>query len=224
MGIFDRMNRVVRSNLNAMIDKAEDPEKLINQTVQEMQSELKNARKELVTSLGSAKRLVKKAREHESEAERWEEKAVLALQSGDDELAREALKRKRASIARADSSKQQAYAAESAAEDMKIALADLETKVEDLESRKGTLAAQVRRAREAPGTEADGSKYGSSAFDDLDRMTNRIDQLEAEVEAANILDDPKRLEIEAKFRRLEKNSGASAVDDELAALKSKLNS
>ncbi|MBZ0118297.1 MAG: PspA/IM30 family protein, partial [Sandaracinaceae bacterium] len=94
MGIFSRFNRVLKSNLGSMMDKAEDPAKLINQTVIEMEAELKNAKKELVQTLGSAKRLDKKKAELDDEVARWEDKAVLALKSGDEELAREALKMK----------------------------------------------------------------------------------------------------------------------------------
>lgn len=188
MGIFSRMNRVIKSNLNSLVDKAEDPEKLIGQTVIDMKSELKNARKELVETLGTAKRLVKKAKEHEEEAADWEEKAMLALKADDDELAREALRRKAKSLARAQDIKTQAIHAESASEEMKQTLENIETKIDELEAKKGTLAAQVRRARQAPATEAGGgSRYGSETFDELDRMAGRIDQLESEVEAASTL-------------------------------------
>jgi phage shock protein A len=222
MGIFTRMNRVIKSNLNSLVDAAEDPEKLISQTVLEMEGELKTAKRELVQQLGTAKRLVKQAQEHEDEARRWEEKAVLALRSGDDDLAREALRRKQRALSKADDVKQQAYQAENASIEMKEALENVEKKVEDLKARKGTLAAQVRRARETPGTGASGGRYGSETFDELERMTGRIDELEAEIEASNVIDDPKRAEVEAKFRRLERDTRGSAVDDELAALKAKL--
>jgi phage shock protein A len=222
MGIFTRMNRVIKSNLNSLVDAAEDPEKLISQTVLEMEGELKTAKRELVQQLGTAKRLVKQAQEHEDEARRWEEKAVLALRSGDDDLAREALRRKQRALSKADDVKQQAYQAENASIEMKEALENVEKKVEDLKARKGTLAAQVRRARETPGTGAGGGRYGSETFDELERMTGRIDELEAEIEASNVIDDPKRAEVEAKFRRLERDTRGSAVDDELAALKAKL--
>lgn len=223
MGIFSRMNRVIKSNLNALIDKAEDPEKLIGQTVIDMKAELRTARKELVQTLGTAKRLLKKAQEHEGEAARWEDKAVVALQQGDEPLAREALRRKAREESQAEDATRQARDAESAADEMKGALDRIERKIDEVENRKSTLAAQVRRAREEPGhTPAGGSRYGSETFDELDRMAGRIDQLEAEVEAANVLDDPKRAEVDAKFRRLEKDRGADQVEDQLAALKKKL--
>jgi phage shock protein A len=224
MGIFSRMNKVIKSNLNALVDKAEDPEKLIGQTVLDMEAEVKRAKKDLVSTLGTAKRLVKKAKEHEEEAVSWEEKAVLALKQNDEELAREALRRKMRARAQADDVKQQALAAESAADEMKSTLERIEAKIDELKNKKGTLAAQVRRAREAPATEAGGGggRFQSEALNELDRMTGRIDELEAEVEAANVLEDPKRADVDARFRALEKQTKGGAVEDELAALKSKL--
>ena len=94
MGIFSRLNRVIKSNLNALIDQAEDPDKMIGQTVADMKSALKRARKDLIEALGSAKRLDKKERELSEEAADWEQKAILALEQDDEELAREALRRK----------------------------------------------------------------------------------------------------------------------------------
>lgn len=225
MGIFSRMNNVIKSNLNALVDKAEDPEKLIGQTVLDMEAEVKRAKKDLVSTLGTAKRLIKKAKEHEDEAASWEEKAVLALKQNDEELAREALRRKMRAKTQAEDVKQQAAAAESAADEMKATLERVEAKIDELKNKKGTLAAQVRRAREAPSTEAGGSgggRFQSEALNELDRMTGRINQLEAEVEAANVLDDPRRADVDARFRALEKSSKGGAVEDELAALKSKL--
>ena len=222
MGIFSRMNRVIKSNLNSLVDKAEDPEKLIGQTVMDMEAEVKRAKKELVSTLGTAKRLLKKAKEHEEEAAGWEEKAMLALKANDEDLAREALRRKGRSRKQAEDAKQQALGAESAASEMKSQLEAIEAKIEELKNRKGTLAAQVRKAREEPGAGAGGGRFRSEAFDELDRMTSRIDQLEAEVEASSVLEDPKRAEVDARFRELERGTGSSAVEDELSALKKKL--
>ena len=226
MGIFSRLNTVIKSNLNALVDKAEDPEKLIGQTISEMESEMKKAKRELVTTLGAAKRLKRKADELAEEAEKWEQKAVLALRQGDDELAREALRRKARTLKEFDQVSGQASQQLRAAEEMKATLERVEDKVSDLKARKTTLAGQVRRAREEPGVEAGGggttSRFGSETFDELERMAGRIDQLDAEVEAHSVIDDPSRADLDAKFRELEKGAGDSAVDDELSALKKKL--
>ncbi len=224
MGIFSRMNRVIKSNLNSLVDKAEDPEKLIGQTISDMESEVKKAKKDLLATLGTAKRLVKKAKEHEEEVDSWENKAVLALRQGDEDLAREALRRKGRAKTLAEDVRKQAADAESSADEMKSTLDGIERKIDELKSKKGTLAAQVRRARETPSDTAGGGggRFRSEALDELDRMTGRIDQLEAEVEAADVLDDPKRAEVEARFRALEKGTKNDQVEDELAALKAKL--
>lgn len=217
MGIFSRFNRVLKSNLNSMMDKAEDPAKLINQTVVEMETELKNARKELVQTLGTAKRLDKKRTELEEEVARWEDKAVLALKSGDDELAREALRMKNRVAKQAEDTARQAAEQDKAARQMQDTLEEIERKVEDLKARKSSLAARVRQARSAPGEEG-----GGGAFGDLQRLSGRIDQLEAEVEVHDVLDDPGARDVEARFRDLERRSGKSKVDDELDALKRRL--
>lgn len=220
MGIFSRFNRVLKSNLNNLMDKAEDPAKLISQTIVEMETELKNARKELVQTLGTAKRLDKKRTEYEDEVGRWEDKAVLALKSGDEELAREALKMKMRATKQAEDARRQAAEQDKAARQMQDTLEEIESKIEDLKARKGTLAAKVRRARQEPGDEL--GTGGGGAFGDLQRLSGRIDQLEAEVEAHDVIDDPETRDIEARFRDLEKKSGRVKVDDELEALKRRL--
>ncbi len=226
MSIFGRLNNVIKSNLNALVDKAEDPEKLIGQTILDMETELKKARRELVTALGTAKRLEKKAAELAEEAAGWEEKAVLALRSGDEELAREALRRKARTTKEAENVRSQASQQALASDAMKETIEKVERKIDDLKARKSTLAAQVRRAREAPpevpGTSP--SRFGSATFDELERMTGQIDQLDAEVEAHQVLEDPKRADVDARFRNLERSAHEDSMDDELAALKRKLES
>lgn len=223
MGIFDRFNRVLKSNLNGLVDRAEDPAKLLEQTVRDMEQELKNAKKDLITQLGNAKRLEKKAAEHEDEVASWENKAVLALRAGDEQLAREALKMKHKAKTTADNVKRQAAVAANGASDLQSTLETIEAKIEDLKARKATLASQVRRARETSATAGRaGGRFGSEALDGLDNLSGRIDQLEAEVEASDLLTDPERADVERRFRELEKKSGGAMVDDELEALKRKL--
>jgi len=222
MGIFDRFNRVLKSNLNSLVDRAEDPAKLLDQTVLDMENELKKAKKDLVTQLGTAKRLEKKALEQQEELKGWEDKAVLALRAGDEDLAREALKMKQKAKATVESTQRQADAAAASASQLQSTLEQIEAKIEDLKARKTTLAAQVRRARETSSSGGGGGRFGSEALDGLDTLSGRIDQLEAEVEASDLLTDPDRARVDAKFRALEKKSGGAVVEDELAALKKKL--
>jgi phage shock protein A len=224
MGIFSRLNRVIKSNLNALIDQAEDPDKMIGQTVTDMKSALKRARKDLVEALGSAKRLDKKERDLEQEAGDWEQKAILALEQDDDDLAREALRRKARTLRDAKEVRARAAAQATAADAMKAQLERIEEKLDDLKARQKTLAAQVRQARtQRPDPElSSGDRLGGGAFTDLERMADQIDQLDAEVEAHEVLENPKRAAMDARFMALESEEGEDDVDDELAALKAKL--
>lgn len=217
MGIFDRMNRVVKSNLNSLVESAEDPGKLIEQTVLDLEAELKRAKGDLVTQMGTAKRLDKKVLEADEEINGWENKAVLALKAGDEDLAREALRMKQKAKQGKENLLKQANTAASEAQKLQSSIETAEQRVEELKAKKATLAAQVRAARDSGGGRLGG------AGSELDRLTGKIDQFEAEVEASSVIDDdPKRAEIEARFRALEKKSGGAVVEDELAALKKKL--
>jgi phage shock protein A len=223
MGIFSRLNRVIKSNLNALIDQAEDPDKMIGQTVADMKAALRRARKDLVEAMGTAKRLENKERELEKEAAEWEQKAILALEQDDDDLAREALRRKARTLNEVEKVRARAAEQSTAAEAMQAQLERVEEKLDDLKSRQKTLAAQVRQARDQnpdPGQPM-GERLGGGAFSDLDRMADQIDQLDAEVEAHQLLEDPRRAELDARLRALGADEGD--VDDQLAALKAKLN-
>lgn len=220
MSIFDRFNRVVKSNLNSLVDSAEDPGKMIDQTLTEMDGEVKRARADLVTQLGTAKRLEKKVAEANEEVTSWENKAVLALRAGDEDLAREALKMKHKAKANADNLQRQTDGAAAAATKLQDSIADAERRVEDLKARKASLVAQVRTARAAP--KADGLGGGSASLGGIEHLTSRIDQLEAEVEVSAALEDPERAAVDARFRALERATGGAAVEDDLAALKRKL--
>jgi len=224
MGIFSRLNRVIKSNLNALIDQAEDPDKLIGQTVADMKSAIGRARSELISAMGSAKRLDKKEKELEAEAVEWEHKALLALEQEDEDLAREALRRKARTLKEAQQVRERAAEQATTADAMKGQLEQIEAKLDDLKARQQTLAAQVRQARTqpaAPDTTAS-DRLGGGAFSDLERMADHIDQLDAEVEAHHLLDDPKRTELDARFRELDSEQRDDGIEDELASLKAKL--
>lgn len=224
MGIFRRLNRVIKSNLNALIDQAEDPDKMIGQTVADMKTALKRARQDLIEAMGSAKRLEKKEEALAQEAAEWEQKAVLALEREDEDLAREALRRKSRSLKEAALVRARAAEQATTADAMKSQLGRIEEKLDDLKARQKTLAAQVRQARtqEADPARATGDRLGGGAFADLDRMADQIDQLDAEVEAQQLLEDPKRSELDARFQALDSLEGDEDVNDQLAALKAKL--
>jgi phage shock protein A len=99
MGIFDRMGKVISSNVNALLDKAEDPKKSLDLIVEEMKDQIRAAKKELVEGVAAEKVLRKKVDDLDAEAEKWERRAELALKAEDEKLAREALVQKKRVIA-----------------------------------------------------------------------------------------------------------------------------
>lgn len=221
MGILDRLGRSIKANLNNVIDKAEDPAKMITQTIEDMQDELKKARQEVVTALASEKQLDKKFKDQVEEASGWERRAMLALEHGDEDLAREALRRKKKSEGDAAETDRLRTQQAGYVTELRASIDQLERKVEELKARKTTLASQVGHARAASGnTDLGGSSTGSLGR--LKEMQDRIENMEAEVEAHNIIDDPKKADLEERFRKLERGETTDALEDELAALKKKL--
>src|SRR5580693_4045896 len=95
MGIFDRMGRVISSNVNSLLEKGEDPRKLLELNLDEMGEQLKRGHKDVISAVAEEKRLKKKVDEHDVEVEKWDKRAELALKTGDEALARDALKQKK---------------------------------------------------------------------------------------------------------------------------------
>jgi phage shock protein A len=239
MGIFDRMGRVISSNFNALLDKAEDPKKSIELTLQEMAGQVKAARQEVVRSVAAEKQLKSKIAELDAEVEKWAQRAELAVKHDDDDLAREALLQKRRLTGERDRAEALRAEQRGAALEMKAELERMEQKIEELKARKGTLIARAEQARSGGEVEALGSRgAGGKAFEEFRRMEDQIEGVETAFAAQREVDEAlgggrgpggmTREEVEAKFRALEHGGGGekseskSEVDDELQALKKKI--
>jgi len=236
MGIFDRMGKVISSNVNALLDKAEDPKKNIDLIVEDMKEQIRAARKELVEGVAAEKVLRKKVEDLDAEVEKWERRAELALKANDEKLAREALVQKKRVVTERDRAEALRAEQRSTVLTMKSELERMEGKQKELEVKKGTIAAQVKQARAGGGAEGLGAKSTGSAFAEFRRMEDQIDGQVAEVAAHREVDDALRDgrmdadDLESKFAQLEgKGGGASGdkaaspeIDDELAALKKKI--
>lgn len=236
MGIFDRMGKVISSNVNALLDKAEDDKKLLELNLEEMGEQLKTGRQDVIAAVAAEKQLRKKADDMKAEVERWERRAELALKSDDEALAREALRqKKRAEAEHVQLEKARAEQRDTAIK-MKEELERMEQKLEELKMRKGTIAARAQQARSGGAAEGLGARGGSSAFDNFRRMEEKIEGREQENLALAEVEDalgngPSKGDLEAKFRDLERGlSGGSGsgtkkeadVEDELAALKKRI--
>ncbi len=230
MGIFDRMGKVIQSNLNSLLDKAEDDKKLVSLNLDEMDEQIRAGAREVVQAMGAEKQLGKRCDELGADVERWDKRAELALKSGDEALAREALKqKKRATGELAIAAKARAEQADAALK-MKSGLERMREKLSELRMKQGTIAARAAQARSGSGAEQLGSKGGSggSAFENFRRMEEKIEGREAEGAAMAEVEDAlgkgaRSEDLEAKFRELERQGGSSAeIEDELAALKKRI--
>jgi phage shock protein A len=232
MGIFDRMGRIIESNLNALLDKVEDDKKLVELNLDEMDVQVKAGHHEIVQAVAAEKQLQKRCDDLATEVERWDRRAELALKSGDEPLAREALNQKRR-IATDLGSAQRARAEQhDAAIRMREELERMKQRLSELRLRQGTLVARATQARSGTSSEQLGAKAGSSAFDTFRRMEEKVEGREVEGRAREEVDEalgkgPRADDLEAKFRELERQAGqpggpSGDIDDELAALKKRI--
>jgi len=222
MGILERIRTVLKSNINALISKAEDPEKMLNQLLMDMNEQLIEAKKQVAMSIADEKKLERQLLENKGQAEEWERKAMLAVKATKDDLAREALVRKQEYDGYASSFQKEWDAQHSAVEQLKDALRQLQSKIEEAARKKNLLVARAKRAEAQKQIQQTmGSLSATSSFDTFDRMAQKVDQIEAEADAmkelASITPDQK---LEDKFKELE-SSGASA-DQLLEDLKAKM--
>src|SRR6185369_10598290 len=221
MGIFSRLAQLIKSNLNDLISKSEDPEKMLNQVVLDMNNQLVEAKKQVAASIADEKRLAKQFEQEQANANEWERRAMMALRAGNEDLAKEALARKKEHDALAVTFKDQWAKQKAAVESLKRALRMLNDKIEEAKRKKNVLIARKKRAEAQKAIQETMSGLkDQSAFETFDRMSQKIDQIEAEAEAGEELAEEYTGDVLAhKFSTLEKTAGA---DDELAALKRKM--
>lgn len=220
MGLFSRLGTLIRSNINELISKAEDPEKMLNQVLVDMKTQLVEAKKQVAVAIADEKRLKKQYETEAAKAQEWEKKAMLAIKAGDDNLARAALARKGEHEEVAETLRQQWEAQKASVEQLKMALRGLDAKIEEAKRKRNILVSRQKRA-EAQRTinETLTNINSTSAFDTFERMSDRVTQIEAEAEAtAEIGGALPEASLEAQFKAL----AAGSVDDELAALKKRM--
>ncbi len=222
MGILERIRTVLKSNINALISKAEDPEKMLNQLLMDMNEQLLEAKKQVAMSIADEKKLERQMLENKGQAEDWEKKAMLAVKVGKDDLAKEALLRKQEYDGYASSFQKEFESQHASVEQLKDALRQLSGKIEEASRKKNLLIARAKRAEAQKQIQQTmGSLTGGSSFDTFDRMAEKVDQIEAEADAmkelSSVTEDQK---LEDKFKELE--SSDSSADKLLEDLKAKM--
>ncbi|MGF1480087.1 MAG: PspA/IM30 family protein [Cyanophyceae cyanobacterium] len=217
MGLFDRISRVVRANVNDLVSKAEDPDKVLEQTVIDMQQDLVQLRQAVAKAIAAQKRTEQQYNNNQSEANKWQQRAQLALSKGDENLAREALTRKKSFADTAGVLKQQLDQQAAQVDTLKRNLIALESKISEAKTKKDMLRARANAAKANQQLQDTLSGINtSSATAAFERMEAKVMEMEAVSEAAGELAGSG---IEQQFAQLE---AGSDVEDELSAMKAQL--
>jgi phage shock protein A len=221
MGIFSRLAQLIRSNLNDLISRSEDPEKMLNQVVLDMNNQLVEAKKQVAASIADEKRLAKQFEQEAANSAEWERRAMMALRAGNEELAKEALARKREHDELATTFKEQWTKQKTAVDQLKKALRLLNDKIEEAKRKKNVLIARKKRAEAQKAIQDTMSGLrDQSAFETFDRMAQKIDQIEAEAEAqGELAEEYSGDTLASQFQNLERTHSA---DEDLVALKRKM--
>ncbi len=216
MSFFSRLWRIVRANANDLVSRAEDPAKILDQALMDMQGDLVKLRQATATAVATQKRMERQASQARAQADHWYGRAQLALQGGDEDLAREALARRKTYGDTAQALTQQLESQAGQVESLKHSLLKLEGKIAQAKTKKGTLTARAQAAQAQKQLEGAVSGINTdSAMAAFERMEEKVESLEAESAAVEELAGDK---LEARFAAME----GSDVEDELAALKSSM--
>lgn len=217
MGILDRMSRLIRANVNDLIDRAEDPEKMLNELLREMSAGISEARTQVAAMIAQEKEIEGDLRDAQKDARDWQAKAELAVTRGRDDLAREALRRKKDAEELSGVYQHHLESQKEMVEKLKGQLRVLENKYEEAQSKRDILIARHRRTQAQKRiSETFSTLPELSSASELERMERKIRTEEAQAQA---LEELETSSIEWQFAELEADSD---VERELAALKASL--
>lgn len=220
MAIFQRISDLFRSNVNDLIDRAEDPEKMVKQIIIDMEEQVRDATQALGQAMGSEKQALKQLNAAKQSSADWEAKAKMALQSGNQELAKKALANKVAVDNNIATFEQSYNTISTQVAELKDRVATLRSKLEEARTRQNMLIARAKMAdaQKNVATSLSGTDT-TSAFSKLEKMERKVEGKESEAEAfAEMSGDTTFAKDE--FKELETNN---AVDEELARLMAEMN-
>lgn len=217
MSILERLSRLIRANINDLIKKAENPEKIIAQALEDMRTTLRDARMEVAEAIAELRKLQRDQESYMSQMGGWEDKAAEALKAGREDLAREALKRKAQAQNLADGFAQQIAQQNSIVETLKTQLKALESKIQEAEAKQALLAARQKGVEAAEAVRKFESKVDAhGAVQAFEEMEKRVMAMEDKHAALSEMD---KSDIDHELEALSTDKG---VEDDLAALKQKL--
>lgn len=221
MGIFDRLATLIRSNLNALLNRAEDPEKMLDQLILDMRTQLAKAKQEAASAIADEKKLQAEAAGLKKQAEDWERRAMLAVQEGRDDLATEALLRYNEALAGAQQLHETWVRHKAETEALKVSLRQLNERIEEAKRKRNVLVARAKRAGAQQRIQETMSGMNDrSAFESFDRMSEKIEDLERKaIAAAELQQSFSGDDLMQQFQALEYRGTAQ---QQLEALKSRM--
>ncbi len=221
MGIFERFSTMLRSNINELISRAENPEKMLNQLILDMKSQLAKAKQEAAAAIADEKKLQADAESLKKQAEDWERRAMLAVQEGRDDLAKQALLRYNEALQGAQQLHETWVKHKADTENLKISLRQLHDKIEEAKRKKNILVARAKRAEAQQRIQETMSGMSDkSAFESFERMAEKIEGIERKaLAAAELQQEFQGDDLMQQFKQLEYKGSA---DQQLLELKSKM--
>jgi phage shock protein A len=221
MGIFERFSTMIKSNINDLINRAENPEKMLNQLILDMKSNLAKAKQEAAAAIADEKKLQSDAEALRKQAEDWERRAMLAVQEGRDDLAKQALLRYNDALQGAQQLHETWVKHKADTENLKVQLRQLHDKIEEAKRKKNILVARAKRAEAQQRIQETMSGMSDkSAFESFDRMAEKIEGIERKaLAAAEIQQEFQGDDLMAQFKQLEYHGSA---DQQLVELKGKM--
>lgn len=218
-GIFARMTDIIRSNINELLDRAEEPDKMIRQMVREMEEAVSKATASVGTAVANQKRLERQYNDRVAQAEEWQRKAEKAVESDRDDLARRALERKAVFVRAASDLKPALEDSRQTAVQLREQLRELKTKLEEARTREGTLVARHHAAEARKRLARSLSGLGNDAFSSFERFEQRVEVSEAEADAHTEVAG----EMDTIERQVREADDERQIDDELSRLKERRN-
>jgi phage shock protein A len=224
MGIFDRLSTLIKSNLNDLISSAENPEKMLNQIIVDMRNQLAKAKQQVAAAIADEKRLKDQAEAEFKLADDWEKRAMLAVQEGRDDLAKQALMRGQEHLEHGQQLASTWEAHKQETEKLKQSLRDLNDKIEEAKRKKNLLLARQRRAEaQARISQTMSGLSENSAFEAFARMEEKITANERQLQAAQEIDEEFSGDrLAGEFKQLERATGGASADMQLSALKQRM--
>lgn len=221
MGIFDRLSTMIRSNINDLISRAENPEKMLNQLISDMKGQLAKAKQQVASAIADEKKLQADAEGMKKQAEDWERRAMLAVQESRDDLAKQALLRYNEALQGAQQLHETWAKHKAETETLKASLRQLNDKIEEAKRKKNILIARARRAEAQQRIQETMSGMSDkSAFESFERMTEKIEHQERKaIAAAELQNEFEGDTLMQQFQSLEYKGSA---DQQLLELKAKM--